>query len=298
MFRAQLAAALALVTVALFAACGGSGAAPKAREAFDHYLAYQADRGTAEAEFNRAFRTIAAAAEARERTRLLAAARSARAAGARIHRALEHQLAAAAELAAYGATRADGRRLRQALRRSRDGLLLFEQQLAIAERDPFLDRKANADEVRRLSRHALALRRRRGGAAARRARARRGVKGRSAVRSPLRRRDRNDRFVADPNRAPHRSHPTVVTSQTRGGIMYGFDRRRFLGRTAGAALLGGSVPALLAACGGDDDEEVATVEERIDRREAVQQVAVAVAIPEAQHKVFGLPTGATAGRWR
>lgn len=33
--------------------------------------------------------------------------------------------------------------------------------------------------------------------------------------------------------------------------------------------------------------------ERIDRREAVQQVAVAVAIPEAQHKVFGLPTGAT-----
>jgi hypothetical protein len=33
--------------------------------------------------------------------------------------------------------------------------------------------------------------------------------------------------------------------------------------------------------------------ERIDRREAVQQVAVAVAIPEAQHKVFGLPTGTT-----
>jgi hypothetical protein len=36
-------------------------------------------------------------------------------------------------------------------------VLLFEQQLAIAERDPFLDRKVNADEVRRLSRHALAL---------------------------------------------------------------------------------------------------------------------------------------------
>jgi hypothetical protein len=33
--------------------------------------------------------------------------------------------------------------------------------------------------------------------------------------------------------------------------------------------------------------------EHIDGREAVQQVAVALAIPEAQHKVFGLPTGAT-----
>jgi hypothetical protein len=157
MFRALLSAALPLVTVALFAACGGSGAAPKARGAFGDYLAYQADRGTAEAEFNRAFRTIATAADARDRGRLLAAARSARAAGARIHRALEQQLAAAAELAAYEPTRMEGRRLRRALRRSRDGLLLFEHQLAIAERDPFLDREANADEVRRLSRHALAL---------------------------------------------------------------------------------------------------------------------------------------------
>jgi hypothetical protein len=65
MARALLPAALALVTVALFAACGGSGAATKAREAFGDYLAQQAERREAEAEFNRAFRTIATAAEAR-----------------------------------------------------------------------------------------------------------------------------------------------------------------------------------------------------------------------------------------
>jgi hypothetical protein len=51
--------------------------------------------------------------------------------------------------------------------------------------------------------------------------------------------------------------------------VHGLDRRKFLGQTAGAALFGGSVPALLAACGGGDGEGVATVGEAAEQARAV-----------------------------
>jgi hypothetical protein len=68
-----------------------------------------------------------------------------------IDASLEIEIGSAEALAAYEPTRDDGRKLADALRRTRAGTKLVDRQLSIASRDPFLDTTANEREVGRLS---------------------------------------------------------------------------------------------------------------------------------------------------
>jgi hypothetical protein len=140
-----------LATIALLSACGGSKAEERAKDSFGVYREAEATRAGAESALDRVFRDISGAAGVRDRAGVMAAVGRGEQALADIYASLELEIGAAEALARYGPTRRDGGRLRDALRRSRDGAKLVDRQLEIASRDPFLDLDVNAREVSRLS---------------------------------------------------------------------------------------------------------------------------------------------------
>jgi hypothetical protein len=146
----RLAAAL-LAAVVLLAACGGSKAEERAKDSFGVYREAEATRAVAETALGHVFRDISNAAGVRDRAGVMAAVGRGKEALATIYSSLAIEIGAAEELARYEPTRKDGGRLRDALRRSRDGARLVDRQLEIASRDPFLDVDVNGREVSRLS---------------------------------------------------------------------------------------------------------------------------------------------------
>jgi hypothetical protein len=145
------AAAALLAAVGLLAACGGSTPEERAKENFGVYRKAEAARADAERALDRVFRDISSAARVNDRAGVLAAVGRGKEALATIYSALEVEIGAAKALARFEPTGKDGGRLRDALRRSRDGARLVDRQLEIASRDPFLDLDVNAREVSRLS---------------------------------------------------------------------------------------------------------------------------------------------------
>jgi hypothetical protein len=146
----RVAAAL-LAAVGLLAACGASAAEERAKDSFGVYREAEATRTGAETALGRAFRDISSAAGARDRAGVIAAVGRGKHALATVYSSLELEIGAAEVLARYEPTREHGGRLRDALRRSRDGAKLVDRQLEIAARDPFLDLAVNEREVSRLS---------------------------------------------------------------------------------------------------------------------------------------------------
>jgi hypothetical protein len=146
----RVAAAL-VAAVGLLSACGGSEAEERAKGSFGVYRTAEAARADAESALDRVFRDISGAAGARDRAGVMAAVGRGKQALADIYASLEIEIDAAEALARYRPTRREGTRLRDALRRSRDGAKLVDRQLDIASRDPFLDLDVNAREVSRLS---------------------------------------------------------------------------------------------------------------------------------------------------
>jgi hypothetical protein len=144
-------AASLLAAVGLLAACGGSTPEERAKDNFGVYRKAEATRADAESALGRVFRDISSAARVNDRAGLLAAVGRGKQSLATIYSALEVEIGAAKALARYEPTRRNGGRLRDALRRSRDGARLVDRQLEIASRDPFLDLDVNAREVGRLS---------------------------------------------------------------------------------------------------------------------------------------------------
>jgi hypothetical protein len=148
--------AAVLATLAL-AGCGGDDAKETARAHFGNYAAAEVERSEAEGTLNRAFREISKAANERNRGAVVAAAKRGQAAATKIHGFLETELAAAVGLVGYGPAGEDARTLERALRQSREGLRVIQEELEIATRDPFLDEPDNAREISRLARQSLRL---------------------------------------------------------------------------------------------------------------------------------------------
>jgi len=146
----RVAAAL-VAAVGLLAACGGSTSDERAKDDFGVYRRAEVTRAGAEGVLDRVFRDISSAARAHDRAGVLAAVGRGKQALATIYSALEVEIDAAGGLASYEPTGRHGVRLRDALRRSRDGARLVDRQLEIASRDPFLDGAVNAREISRLS---------------------------------------------------------------------------------------------------------------------------------------------------
>jgi len=146
----RLVAAL-LGAAALFAGCGGSTGEDRAKDSFGVYREAEAGRTEAESALGSVFHDISSAAGAGDRAGVMAAVGRGKQALATIYTSFDVEIDAAEGLAAYEPTREDGGRLRDALRRSRDGARLVDRQLEIASRDPFLDLDVNAREVSRLS---------------------------------------------------------------------------------------------------------------------------------------------------
>jgi hypothetical protein len=148
--------AAVLATLAL-AGCGGDDAKETAKAHFGNYAAAEVERSEAEGTLNREFRKLARAAGERDRAGVVAAAERGQATAATIQGFLRTEIEAAARLVDYGPTSQDARTLEHALRQSRDGLRIIEEELAIATRDPFLDDPDNAREISRLARQSTRL---------------------------------------------------------------------------------------------------------------------------------------------
>jgi hypothetical protein len=150
--------ALLATTLAMaLTACGGDDAKEQARTHFGDYASAEVERSEAEGTLNRAFREISKAANERDRDAVVAAAKRGQTAATKIHGFLETELAAAAGLVGYGPASEDARTLERALRQSREGLRIIQEELEIATRDPLLDEPDNAREISRLARQSLRL---------------------------------------------------------------------------------------------------------------------------------------------
>lgn len=139
------------------AGCGGTDGEDRAKSDFRAYAAAELERSEAEGTLNRAFRDISKAARNRDRVGVVAAAERGQAAAVEIHGFLVTELEAAGRLIDYAPTSADARDLDRALRQSRQGLRVIEEELVIATRDPFLDDRDNGREISRLARQSLRL---------------------------------------------------------------------------------------------------------------------------------------------
>ena len=146
-------AVVLLAVAALLTACGGSSSEGEesAKANFGIYRKAEEQRKDAESALNRAFRDISTAANARDRVSVMAAVDRGQAAMSTIYSTLAVELEAADALAGYEPTREHGERLHDALGRTREGAVLIDRQLDIAQRDPFLDEAENLEEIRRLS---------------------------------------------------------------------------------------------------------------------------------------------------
>ena len=148
----RLVAAVTLAAAALLAAaCGGQSAEQHAKERFGAYVQAEQARGRAEDDLRRVFGELARSAGKRDQAGVRAAVGRGKHALSEIDASLEIEIGSAEALAAYEPTRDDGRKLADALRRTRAGTKLVDRQLSIASRDPFLDTTANEREVGRLS---------------------------------------------------------------------------------------------------------------------------------------------------
>jgi hypothetical protein len=146
-----LAATVLALLAALAGACGGASAEEQARQSFGDYRQADESRSEAEDALGRVFREISRAAGERDRAGVLAAVGHGKEALATIYDSLALEISAAEALEGYEPTRKHGRRLKEALRRTRAGARLVGSQLEIASRDPFLDESENAREISRLS---------------------------------------------------------------------------------------------------------------------------------------------------
>jgi hypothetical protein len=152
-------AAIAALAVVLTAgACGDDGDGDEAgRDLYRAYRAAEDDRHEHETALTQAFRDIAVAAERKDRDGALAAVASGEDAADEIDAVLGRELESAGAMREREALSSEARRLEQGLLKSRDALGLIRRQLAIAGRDPFLERRRNAREVRSLAGRAADL---------------------------------------------------------------------------------------------------------------------------------------------
>ena len=128
-----------------------------ARSLYKDYRAAEDQRDEAESRLRQAFATIAQTAAKGDRSGVLEAAKSGRTAAADIERLLAEELDAADGLAELERFAGDGDRLRRGLEKTRQSLRLFAEELEIANEDPFLASRANADEIGRLAREGTEL---------------------------------------------------------------------------------------------------------------------------------------------
>ena len=150
----RFALASLLLALALAACGGGDGGRDEARALYRDYRAAQDKRGDAEERLRQAFVDIADAAANEDRADVRAAAARGEEAAAEIDRLLALEVKAAAALASVDGLAEPARRLERGLTTSREGLALVVRELAIARRDPLLERRANEREIRRLARAA------------------------------------------------------------------------------------------------------------------------------------------------
>lgn len=148
-------AALALVLAA--GACGGEGEDEAGRDLYRAYRAAEDDRDGHEAELRAAFQELAAASGRDDRDGALAAVREGEEAADRIDAELVRELESAGAMRERERLSSEARRLEQGLRKTREALDLIRRQLAIAGRDPFLERPRNAREVSSLAGRAADL---------------------------------------------------------------------------------------------------------------------------------------------
>jgi hypothetical protein len=133
---------LALIVLAtLVSACGGGGSS-QGEDLYNAYRTAEDQRNQAESRLRQAFSDISSAAQAEDRTAVLAAARRGQQAAADIDRLLAAELEAARGLAAIEKVSADAKRLTEGLQQSRDSLALVVKELQIALDDPFLAHRA------------------------------------------------------------------------------------------------------------------------------------------------------------
>jgi hypothetical protein len=155
---AAAAAIAALAGLLITGACGGDGDGDEGgRELYRAYRAAEDARHEHEGELTQAFRDIAVAAERKDREAALAAVASGEDAAEEIDAVLARELESAGAMREREELSSDAQRLEQGLLKSREALGLIGRQLAIAGRDPFLERRRNAREVRSLAGRAADL---------------------------------------------------------------------------------------------------------------------------------------------
>jgi hypothetical protein len=137
--------------------CGGDGDDEAAKKLYGVYRSTEDVRNEAESRLRTAFSDLAQAAGERDREGVLDAAEDGREAAVEIEGLLAKEIEAAEGLGEFARLEGDADRLKRGLERTRVGLELFDQQLRLAARDPFLDEPANAAEVSRLARRAARL---------------------------------------------------------------------------------------------------------------------------------------------
>ena len=145
-------AALLVALVALPAAACGADENARPKQLYEDYRAADARRDEAEGRLRQAISDLAGAADRRDRPSALAAIARGRVAAAEIERLLTEEIRAAHAIRRYPRFARDAARLEHGLRASREGVRLFARELEIGATDPYLDRKANSQEVNRLAR--------------------------------------------------------------------------------------------------------------------------------------------------
>jgi hypothetical protein len=153
----RLAAAFTALVVVLVAGACGRGEDEADRDLYRAYRAAEDDRDGHEAELRQAFLDIAAAAERDDRDSALAAVANGEEAAGEIDAVLADELETAGAMREREGLSSEAGRLERGLLTTREALGLIRRQLAIAERDPFLERPRNAREVRSLAGRAADL---------------------------------------------------------------------------------------------------------------------------------------------
>jgi hypothetical protein len=151
MSDATRAALAALALVLAVGGCGGNGDDEPGRELYREYRAAEDDRHEHETALTQAFRDLAVATERKDRAAALAAVASGEEAADAIEAVLARELQTAGTMRERKELSSEARRLERGLEKSREALGLIRKQLAIAQRDPFLERRGNAREVRSLA---------------------------------------------------------------------------------------------------------------------------------------------------
>jgi hypothetical protein len=135
--------------------CGGGDGDSHAVHLYNAYRTAEDQRDDAESQLRQSFSDISAAAQAEDRQAVLDAAHQGQRAAEESDRLIAAELEAAEGLSEIDQVSADGKRLAEGLRQTRQSLALTKQELTIALADPFLLERA--DEVQSLARRSTRL---------------------------------------------------------------------------------------------------------------------------------------------